>query len=523
MSRQFVVHARKRHLSLSVYISLLLVVIAIIPLLVTVGGIEVFLRPSLISQISADMERDAQTHVQVIDTYLAERLNDIETLGESDPIRQLMAGDATSKAAATNLLFTALHRDVADYISLSLLDFRGNVVLSYPTVPTLHGKYLILPTLLQQIRTSEKVFVSDVFYDPLANNPSVDLYTRVVDKNFQPIGVIRASLSLHRLWQPVDNTPQEEGAGSYAFVLDQHGVRIAYTNPDHSGFTHPQYLFKSVAPLTNDFQQRIVDENLYGNVTNAVTTMADSKLAAIQGNAQSPLIFQFNPMGQGQTFEAARYDSTVVPWTYYVVKPLGTVTGIADQQLLAIFVIVTVMILLALIIGVQVSRRITAPIIHSVSSLRKNSLSLKMLADEEQVVATEQSWMVEASQVALQSIRYYTNAASIASQRLADLSVDLMRQSNNFNDFRLNRSLQDITEAAKYVDVAIKHQESANEKLAAALRVTTRAMEQLTNGAKATDDAALQLEQIVHQLTDVVGAAERVVSSADGSLVDPMN
>src|ERR1019366_7908034 len=138
-------------------------------------------------------------------------------------------------------------------------------------------------------------------------------------------------------------------------------------------------------------------------------------------------------------------------------------------------------------------------------------------------VATEKSWMVEASQVALQSIRYYTNAASIASQRLADLSVDLMRQSNNFNDFRLNRSLQDITEAAKYVDVAIKHQESANEKLAAALRVTTRAMEQLTNGAKATDDAALQLEQIVHQLTDVVGAAERVVSSADGSLVDPMN
>src|SRR5438876_3458581 len=368
MSRQFVIRAPKRRFSLSVYISLLLVIIAIIPLLVTVGGIEVFLRSSLISQISADMERDVQTHVQVIDTYLAERLNDIETLGGSNPIRQLMAGDTTSKAAATNLLFTALHRDIADYISLSLLDFRGNIVLSYPMAPTLHGKYLILPTMVQQIRTSEKVFVSDVFYDPLANNPSVDLYTRVVDKNFQPTGVIRASLSLHRLWQPVDNTPQEEGAGSYAFVLDQHGVRIAYTNPDHSGFTHPQYLFKAVAPSPNDFQQRIGNENLYENVTNAVITLPDSKLATIVGNAQAPLIFQFDPTGQGQTFEAAKYSSTVVPWTYYVLKPLSAVTGLADQQLLGIFVVVTVMILLALIIGVQVSARITAPIIRSVSS-----------------------------------------------------------------------------------------------------------------------------------------------------------
>jgi hypothetical protein len=54
----------------------------------------------------------------------------------------------------------------------------------------------------------------------------------------------------------------------------------------------------------------------------------------------------------------------------------------------------------------------------------------------------------------------------------------------------------------------VKHQESSNEKLAAALRVTTRAMEQLTHGAKSTDEAAAQLEGIVRQLTDVVGARD---------------
>jgi hypothetical protein len=515
MSRYLVARAPKKRFSLSIYISLLLVAVAIIPLLVTIGGIEVFLRPSLVSQISADMERDAQTHVQLIDTYLAERLNDVETLSESDSIKNMLAGDPNSKAAASNTLFTALHRDIADYISISILDFQNNVILSYPTPPALHGKYLILPGLTQQIKATQKVLVSDVFFDPLANNPSVDLYARVVDNNLRPTGIIRASLSLHRLWQPVDATPQQEGADSYAFVLDQHGVRIAYTNPDHSGFQHPQYLFQAIAQLPSAFQQRIKDENLYGNNTRPVATSVDDKLTSIQSNVQSPLIFSFDPIDRGQTFEAARYTSTVVPWTYYVLKPLSTVTGLADQQLLSIFIVVTVMLLLALVIGLQVGGRITGPITRSVTSLRKNSLSLKTLADEEQVVATEQSWMVEASQVALQSIRYYTNAASIAAQRLTNLSVELARRPNNFQDFRLNQSLKEIAEAAKYVDLAVKHQESANEKLAAALRVTTRAMEQLTTGAKSTDEAALQLESIVRQLTDVVGAQGRVLSSDD--------
>src|SRR5207248_10029630 len=152
----------------------------------------------------------------------------------------------------------ALHRDVSDYITLSLLNSQGNTaVLSYPASPGVHGRYLIPPDVLQQIRTSGKVFVSDVFYDSLANNPSVDLYTRVVSTNLQFLGIVRASLSLHRLWQPVDSTPQTEGVDSYAFVLDQHGVRIAYTNPDHSGFSNPNYLYQDVAQLSAKFQKRI--------------------------------------------------------------------------------------------------------------------------------------------------------------------------------------------------------------------------------------------------------------------------
>lgn len=493
-----------RRLSLSAYISLLLIAIALVPLVVTVISIEILLRPALISQISGDMERDAQTHVQVIDTYFSERLNDVQTLSNSAPVKSLLSGTATSRNTASDLLFSVFHRDVADYISLSLINSRGNVVLSYPSAPRPHGKYLIQPTALKQLPASEKVLISDVFYDPLANNPSVDLYSRVVNNTSQSIGVLRASLSLHRLWQPVDSETQINGTGSYAFVLDQHGVRIAYTNSDHSGFTHPPYLFKATQPLSDDFKRSITDENLYGNDANAVTSINDSGLAQIHNNPQSPLIFQLDPVGQGQTFQVARYNSTVAPWTYFVLRPLNSVTGLADQQLFTIIIIVAALLVLALIIGVRVGRGISLPVMRSVASLRKNSLSLKTLADEEQVVASEQSWMVEAAQTALQSVKYYTNASSVAVQSLSNICMAL--QQRGYNDAAtMNQALNEMIEATRYIDSAIKHQENANEKLASAIRVTTQATNQLTSGARSTDEAADQLEQVVHQLVSVVG------------------
>lgn len=493
-----------RRISLSIYISILLVVTAVLMLAATISSIEIFLRPALIDQVSAEMKRDVQTRIQVIDTYLAERLNDVKTLSESTPLKSLLSGASRNQDAAVDVLFTAFHRDVADYISLSLLDTQGKVLLAYPASPQKHGEYLIQPEAQETLKTSSKVVISDVFYDPVANNPSVDLYTRVVDTHFESLGIVRASLSLHRLWVPVDSEPQINGAESYAFVLDGHGVRIAYTNPDHSGFTRPHELFKAVAPLSTDFQKRIKEENLYGNDVAQVTSVNDTALANLSP-ASDPSIFQFDPTTQKQTFQAARYTSTIVPWTYFLLKPFSVVTGLADQQLLTVIIIVTIVLLLAVVVGIQAGRLITVPIMRSVTTLRKNSLVLRTLAGEEQTIATEQSWMVEASQMALESIKYYTNAMQLAGQRLASISADLRQTAGRSDPARLQRAFNEIASTSTYIERAAHHQNAANEKLASAVRVTTQAATQLTNGANSTDEAAAQLEQIVQQLIAVVG------------------
>ncbi|MDQ2714658.1 MAG: cache domain-containing protein [Chloroflexota bacterium] len=453
------------------------------------------------------MEKDAQTHIQLIDTYFSERLNDVKILSASRPLKSLLSGNRVDTGAVSDLLFSAFHRDVADYISISVLNTQAQVVLTYPAAPQSHGSYLIQPEALTQLQTSSGVVASDGFYDPLANNPSIDLYARVFNDNFQPLGTIRASISLHRLWEPINSETQANGPGSYAFVLDQHGVRIAYTNPDHSGFTRPQYLFKAIAPLSTSFQGQIQNENLYGNSANPVTSIDDTTLASLQNPSQQTAIFQFNPAGQGQAFVAARYSSAVFPWTYFVLKPLNAVTGLADQQLQTVILIVSIVILFAVIIGGLAGRRIALPIMRSVLSLRNSSEILKGLAEQEETVATEQTWMVEASQIAMKSVKYYTFVVRKASRRLAFLCKDLKEDPRHFDQNRLTQVLNEMAQMVEYIELAMKYQEQVNEKLASSIRMTTQTATQLTRDAKSTDETAAQLEQIVQQLTRVVGTS----------------
>ena len=502
---------RRRRLPLAQLLSLLLGIIAIIPLLATTGSIVLFLRPALISQVSTALEQSAQKRVQLIDTYLVERFNDVQALSQSTPVKNLLQGNQDSKSQVFNALFTAQHRDVADYISWSILDTQGNSVISYPTAPQVHGskKYLIVPDAFKQLQQSSKILISDVFYDPTRSSASVDLYTRVLDDNFKVLGFVRASLGLQRVWSPVNSETQANGDGSYGFILDENNVRIAYTDPDPLAATRPALLFKAISPLSSQVQQRITDADLYGNSTTPLKLYADTQLSGILSSAHPPASFEINPAEQRQTtFEVAHYRSTIVPWDYFILKPSSSVTAIADQQLLTIFIIVTLMLVTAVVLGLLLGRRIAQPISRSVSTLRQSSRSLKTLANEEHVIANEQGWMVDASKAGLQSVQYYTNASSVAANRINTVVTTLRQRWQTLDQQTLQRALDEISDAAAYIDRATHHQDAMNEKLKTTIRVTTQATDQLAKGAESTEEAAAQLEAIVEELTSVVGARE---------------
>jgi len=491
----------RKSLPLSIRISLWLIAVSILPLLLTLVISELQSRSTLISQASRTMETDAQTHAQLIDNYFTEKLIILKSLDYTPLVQQYLLDPAGDQQNVQTILQNglAIQRLVDPDVTLvTFFDPGGKVLLSYSLYglkPQLHGKYMIPPEDAQQIAKGQQ-FISGVYYDPVTHQSTVDLYTPVYSTTLKRLlGVVRDTLDIKAVWQIVNSEKGVNGAGSYAFILDQNGVRIV--DPD------PKTLFTSIAPLNAPIQQQITDENRYGK-NSTIPVLADANLRSIQSQPKPPVTSQEVPAGKNELFQVTRRPLSSVPWTYFVLTPVNEVIAVANQQLLIIVLIASAILLPVAVIGWIVGYRISSPILRSVKSLIKNSHVLNQLSGREKNASSEQVWIVEASKTGLKSQQYYTDASKIAARRLNELGRGLLE----WRDADMQTTLyvvQQMVNIGLYFEKAIAYQEEANNKVAVAVKVTDEVAEQLASGAQSTSEAANELDGIVHQLRQIVG------------------
>ncbi len=493
-------HSPKRRLSLSLRISLLLMVVAIIPLLITLGVSELLSRPTLITQANIAMETDAQSRVQLIDTYLSERLLDAETLTQVPTVQQFL--EFTPQFTSTDLttrtgyaLAAGLIRD-RHYTVWTLFDMSGKPRLSFPLAvpPQRHGQSYVPPDL-QRVVLSGKTVISPVYYSPASHKASLEIYAPIVNSADTPhtlLGFMRSTLNLDYIWNVVQSDKGANGNGSYAFILDQNGVRIADTNT--------QLLFTAVTPLSIQAQQMINSENRYGEQSN-IPIKPDSQLVPLGLNTTQQMI----PAGQSETYQSVQRTLTLVPWTYVVLSPVSTVTSIADKQLTITIIIVCAALVLAALVGLSLGRFITKPILQSVELLRRNSSALKLLSNKQQSSANEQTWLIDSAQVGVESVQYYTEATHRAARRLHEIGVDLMQNWHARYPVVIRQILDQMVGVAQYIETSSHYQASSDQKLSTAIKVTTQVNEQLAEGASSTNAASEELEKVVDELRQVVG------------------
>lgn len=492
----------RRGISLTIKISALLVFAVVIPLIITVVGSELILRPTLLSQAASEMQNDAQSHMQTINSYFISRSQEVGSLGQFLAIRKYLAGDNAYRNQANNELRLGAGLD-PNYTIWTLFDTRGNLRLSYPTNPSPRGNHLIEPDIPTKLNGTSKTVFSDVYFDNAKNQAFIDIYASITGTDGRSLGIARATLSLDSVWTAV-NSELNGGNGNFAMIVDGHGVRIAYSNNDATLTTRPPALFKAIAPLSPEFQQRIADENLYGNAQSAVQVVADPGIAnAIEGPTTTA--FQATPALKKEAYQISHASGQIVPWTYLVLRPVSTITKAADQQDLYLVLIAVIVTALAASIGLLFGQGIARPILRSVTALRDNSQSLKTLAAREQSTATEQKWIIESSQVGLQSVQYYTEATRVAAQTLDEITKDLSKNWERVPPHIAKQRLGEMTQTTGYIERAATHQDKSSKSLGVAIRVTTQVTEQLVAGATSATEAADKLDEIVEQLRQVVG------------------
>lgn len=511
MSQAELLSSRKRPLALSVRISFILMLAAVLPLLITVGISElVVARPALITQANQTMETDADTRIQLIDRYFTERALDAETLSQVPTVQGFLALPPTTTPPAvfadaavhaTYALAAGKIRD-AHYITWWIFYPDGTPSISYPpkSQPHHYGQFIVPPEELQALKstTNGQPVISPAYYDPALKKAFVDIYSPIYQDgkpNERLLGFMRASLDLDYIWDILQQDQGINRSGS-SFLLDQNGVRIGDTNRNSND------LFTAVAKVPDDQQAVITAENWY-NQSNDVPVHPNDMLSNIVQGKDNQRSFSLKL--KDTDYQAAQKKATVVPWTFFVVSTSSSVTQVADQQLITTLIVAIVVALLAAAGGWWVSGRISRPIMRSVDQLRESSESLNVLAKKQQSASSEQLWVVDSVQVGLQSVQYYTDATRIAAHKLGEVGMELEHNWHRQNFETVRQGLQQVISAAGYIEKATHYQGDSGQKLSTAIKVTTQVNEQLADGAISATEAASQLEQVVNDLRNVVG------------------
>jgi hypothetical protein len=481
--------------SLSVQVSLLLILAALLPLIITITSSELLSRPQLIAKANASMKADAQTHILAIENYFSQPIIDVRSLSQDDSLAAYLQGNSQAANAAMRVLAAGYQRNM-NYIGWSLIDAKGAQRLSYPAPLPPHGRYFIPPETITRLLATNNAEISSDYYNPQGNMLTVDITETVIAigaKTTQTLGYLRATLNSNFIWDMIQNESGMNGTGSYAFIADENGVIVAHPDVTKN--------FTAIAPFTPGQQADIATLERYGKNT---------RIPAWPMSALSDKINQQAPFGltvqqQRVSYQVIGMPVFVVPWTYFVLSPISVVTALANQQLLTIGSIGVIVLLLAAILGIIVGQQITSPVLRSVTQLKASSKRLKDLASQEEFAITQQTWVVDSSKTGLSSVNYYIDTSQNATNYIAVVGKGLENHWPSMEPEERQRALHNITIAANHIYASLQQQKKNGRKLSATLDLTQQVTDQLKTSTEAATAAAAQMEQVVSQLQQVVG------------------
>ena len=505
-------HERQR-LPLSARLTLLVLFAALIPLAAVVSINDYLSRGALLNQGHAALSTDANAKSTLVQTYIHERLLDGQALASLPTAVGFLACaelSAPPPALACNVQST-LYKDSSqralavgmvrdsNYSLWSIYDATGHVQLTSDATAQQASPPPPAEDLDPVLKQGRQ-WVSAVYYDPTTKHAFVRLYTPIEATAGNPqtvLGFLQATLRLDYIWNIVNGEHGLNGAGSYAFMTDDSGIVIADPNQDS--------LFTTVRPLDAAVQHQIATEKRFGSTGAVPQRLLPGVESSLASNATEDTFEGIAQPGASMQYQFVRVRLTDVPWSYFVLSPVATVTRVADDQIRTSLLSAGVIAVLAVLIGLFIGSRITGPVRGSAAELQGASAVLKELAARQENSASEQHWVVDACRTGLESIRYLSDAMNQAARRISDASTWFNEYWDRLTEEQARQTVRHLAELAHYIDEAARRQQASNARMDKAITVTQQVSDQLVSGATAANRSASQLEQVVDELQHVVG------------------
>ena len=519
----------RSRMSLPVRLSLLALFAALLPVAAVVGINTYLARGALIDQGRQAISTDANAKTALVDAYLSERLADGLTIAQVPTVAPFIVCATAADQAPASLgcdkpAQLALYRDSMvrtvgaaairdkNYGAVSIFSANRQFLTSSDTKLTSATVVPPSATDVDQVIRQDKQNISPVYYSQQDQHAYVYIYTPVTLENPATqaktvVGFTRGTLRLDYLWGIVGKEDGANGADSYAFITDNDGIRIASSKQNE--------LFTAVKPLSAATQTEISTDKRFGSDT-PIQQLDLPAVADALDAGQTEQSFQSVASPESKTeYQFVRIKLATVPWSYFVLSPISTVTQVATDQVKNSLIIAGVIAVLAILIGLIIGSRLSRPVQASVEDLEGAALQLHSLAARQEQSAGEQHWVVDACSTGLESVRYLSDAMHQAARRIIDASNWFGDYWNRLTEEQARRTVQHLQELAHYIDEAARRQQLSSERLGKAITVTRQVSDQLVAGAGAANQSAEQLEQVVHDLHRVVGGKVRQMSYGD--------
>jgi hypothetical protein len=525
-------------MSLPVRLSLLALFAALLPVAAVVGINTYLARNALIEQGRQAISTDANAKTTLIDTYLRERLADGLTIAQVPTVAPfIVCATAGSQAPAAlkcndpvqgiefyrgsmaRALGAAAVRD-KNYGAVSVFGARGDFLMSSDAKVTRATVVPPSPADVAPVVQKDQQAITPVYYSPQDQHAYVYIYTPVTLENPATqaktvVGFTRGTLRLDYMWDIVSKESGANGTASYAFITDNDGIRVASSKQDE--------LFTAVMPLSDATKQEIASDKRFGSNTPVQELNLPTVAGALSSDQPEQSFQSVADPADKTEFQFVRIKFTTVPWSYFVLSPISTVTQVATDQVKNSLISAGVIAVLAILIGLLIGSRLAKPVQVSVDDLEGAALQLHDLAARQEQSAGEQHWVVDACSTGLESVRYLSDAMHQAARRIIDASNWFGDYWNRLTEEQARRTVQHLQELAHYIDEAARRQQLSSERLGKAITVTRQVSDQLVAGAGAANQSAEQLEQVVHDLHRVVGGKARQMdyrNSLDGAALD---
>ncbi|MDE3111442.1 MAG: hypothetical protein KGK34_00690 [Chloroflexota bacterium] len=396
-----------------------LLAVGVLPIAI-VGALSIrSTRDQLTDLAVANIQQRSASTASAIDQYLRARLGDIQVVAATpDVIRYAGAlGDPALKASARDAMKAAAAR-APEYESVAVVDLEGNIVDA--SLPSDEGTSVKFRDYFLQAKAGQP-YVSDPSYSVITEKPALFFSAPIKGPAGQVLAVARTRVNLAAIWDLVEADAGSVGAGSHGMLLDDYGIRLAVSETKGHRDRAEQLIYRPIAPIDAQTAQKLQADKRFGNLRSVDQLAVDaipSLRQAIDGMRSSSATFAQFAYGPGGDEQRGVATSLAAKkWTYVLAVPLATYTRSADTATLDTVVMLFAGTILAVVIGLLLTRSLVDPLrrlVHAATDVSVGNVDLRTAHFDTRIGDDITREVASAFDRLLNALRYYAFADDAA-------------------------------------------------------------------------------------------------------------